>query len=206
LRFKKVINRAAEPGRCGPPNILGANIHEVKDVQFNVAQLLKQGTGETREYDIEESELLLGDSGEVSTVEGRVRLTRTPDGVLADARLTLVANRECARCLMSFRDRKPVHVEELYYPTLDIESGQRLSPNPDPEALLIDGHHILDLTEPVRQYRWIVEDLAPLCRPACKGLCPVCGLDLNQNPSHQHEAPSDSRWSALEEMAGRLKD
>jgi uncharacterized protein len=174
-------------------------------MQFNVAQLLKEGTGETREYEIEEEELELEDT-DASSVKGRVRLTRTHDGILADARLTLAAKRQCARCLASFTDQKSVHVEELYFPTLDMESGQRLPSNPDPEAFLIDDHHILDLTEQVRQYRWIVEDLAPLCRPACKGLCQVCGLDLNQYPSHEHETPTDARWSALQEVASRLKD
>ena len=28
-------------------------------------------------------------------------------------------------------------------------------------------------------------DLHPLCRPDCRGLCPVCGVDLNRHPDHE---------------------
>jgi len=41
--------------------------------------------------------------------------------------------------------------------------------------------------------------LAPLCRPDCKGLCAVCGRDLNLEP-HTHEGTTDERWSTLDEL------
>ena len=42
--------------------------------------------------------------------------------------------------------------------------------------------------------RWardlIAEELPPkmLCRDACRGLCAVCGADLNADPEHRHDA------------------
>ena len=36
-----------------------------------------------------------------------------------------------------------------------------------------------------------------LCRPDCKGLCPVCGRDRNESECGC-EAPGDPRWSALD--------
>ena len=44
----------------------------------------------------------------------------------------------------------------------------------------------------------------PLCSPDCKGLCPQCGIDLNKNPDHRHEA-HDTRWDALESLRERLE-
>jgi uncharacterized protein len=173
-------------------------------VEFNVVGLLKEGTGETREYDIQDEEVLLKDEGAHAPVSGHVKLTRTNDGILAEADLTLGVSEECARCAKRFGTSIAVRIEEIYHPTIDIDSGHRLPAQEDPEAFLIDEHHILDLTEPVRQYRWIAEDLAPLCRPECKGLCAVCGVDLNQETEHQHEASVDARWSALAELAGRI--
>jgi uncharacterized protein len=172
-------------------------------VEFNVVGLLKEGTGETREYEIDD-EVLLKEEGTRAPVSGHLKLTRTNDGILAAADLVLEVGEECARCTGSFQTSLPVRIEEVYYPTLDIDSGHRLPAQDDPEALLIDEHHILDLNESIRQYRWMAEALAPLCRPECKGLCAVCGVDLNQEPQHQHEAPADARWSALAELAGRM--
>jgi uncharacterized protein len=173
-------------------------------VEFNVVGLLKEGIGETRDYEIEGEEVLLKEEGDRVPVQGHVKLTRTNDGILAAANLTIDVREECARCASVFRTTMPVRIEEIYYPTIDMETGHRLPAQDDPEAFLIDEHHILDLTEPVRQYRWIAEDLAPLCRPECKGLCAVCGIDLNKEPQHKHEVPTDARWSALAELAGKI--
>jgi uncharacterized protein len=51
-------------------------------------------------------------------------------------------------------------------------------------------------------------DLLPariLCREDCLGLCPRCGVDLNAGPCDCPPAEPDSRWSALQEIAERLK-
>jgi uncharacterized protein len=40
-----------------------------------------------------------------------------------------------------------------------------------------------------------------LCRPDCAGLCPECGVNLNETgPEHQHETPPDPRWDALRQL------
>jgi uncharacterized protein len=41
-----------------------------------------------------------------------------------------------------------------------------------------------------------------LCRPDCAGLCPVCGVSLNDTDpaDHEHEQAIDPRWSALKDL------
>jgi uncharacterized protein len=42
---------------------------------------------------------------------------------------------------------------------------------------------------------------AILCRADCAGLCPICGVDLNNaGPEHQHESEPDPRWAKLSEI------
>lgn len=43
-----------------------------------------------------------------------------------------------------------------------------------------------------------------LCREDCAGLCAVCGQNLNENPHEHEEEQGDPRWSALEELRGKL--
>jgi uncharacterized protein len=43
-----------------------------------------------------------------------------------------------------------------------------------------------------------------LCRQDCAGLCPVCGKNLNDEPHVHEDKQTDSRWSALEALRGRL--
>ena len=39
-----------------------------------------------------------------------------------------------------------------------------------------------------------------LCRKNCLGLCPVCGINRNNEPDHAHEAEPDKRWAKLGEL------
>ena len=41
-----------------------------------------------------------------------------------------------------------------------------------------------------------------LCRPDCAGLCPVCGVSLNDaDPAdHEHDTGGDPRWAALKDL------
>jgi uncharacterized protein len=41
-----------------------------------------------------------------------------------------------------------------------------------------------------------------LCRPDCAGLCPVCGVSLNDaDPAdHEHDQATDPRWAALKDL------
>ena len=64
----------------------------------------------------------------------------------------------CARCLEEF----PLVVAPRALWTYDV--------GPSDEV---------DLTEDVRQEVILAYPLVPLCRPTCKGLCSVCGQDLN---------------------------
>jgi uncharacterized protein len=41
----------------------------------------------------------------------------------------------------------------------------------------------------------------PVCSPDCLGLCAECGIGLNENPEHKHQAPIDSRFGALKDFA-----
>jgi uncharacterized protein len=39
-----------------------------------------------------------------------------------------------------------------------------------------------------------------VCRDDCRGLCTVCGQNLNEDPGHEHEREPDERWAALREL------
>ncbi|MBQ1286366.1 MAG: DUF177 domain-containing protein, partial [Aeriscardovia sp.] len=43
-----------------------------------------------------------------------------------------------------------------------------------------------------------------LCRPDCRGLCPVCGEDLNKSWPHSHEKGPDPRFAKLSELKDRM--
>jgi len=87
---------------------------------------------------------------------------------------------ECSRCLKEF----PYHIDtEL---NIDLAPATVLGTGPDHELArseldmeFYQGEEIepLDL---VKEQLLIAIPMVPLHRPDCKGLCPVCGTDLNE--------------------------
>lgn len=46
---------------------------------------------------------------------------------------------------------------------------------------------VVDITDDVRQEVMLDYPLAALCRPNCRGLCAICGANLNEGPCAHHE-------------------
>lgn len=172
------------------------------ELQFNVAQLLKQASGSTRTHDVRAPlEGLDGDIKPLEPLTGRVTLMRTAQGVLARGRLDTRVELACARCLEPTSATVSIEVADEFQPTIDVNSGHfRPESLEAEEALRIDEHHILDLTEVVRQSLLVALPMHPVCRTECRGLCPVCGESRNEG-EHEHAAEEvDPRLSRLREL------
>ncbi len=165
-------------------------------MQYNVAQLLKEPTGSSRSYQVEEnySELL----SVTDWVVGTVNMVRTHQGVLTKANLDVQTTVTCSRCIKEFSLPSTLHIEEEFFPTVDLHSGRNLPPLSEEEReLSIDANHVLDLTEMTRQYAIADMPIKPLCQDECLGLCAVCGNDLNRQQCDCDKTPKDPRWGAL---------
>ncbi len=83
---------------------------------------------------------------------------------------------ECRRCLvpLEFVVQSDVH---LIYVDADDETADE----PDVYPLAEPGT-MLDLRPAIRE-QWLLDaSVLPLCQPDCKGLCPMCGAELNTGP------------------------
>ncbi|MCC7355817.1 MAG: DUF177 domain-containing protein [Anaerolineae bacterium] len=170
-------------------------------MQYNVAQLLKEPIGSTRSYPVHADIADLDpELPVIRPLTGEVRFLRTQSGVLVEGDLSTEVGLACSRCQEPLTARLELEIEEEYRPTIDVLTGRRLAMEEEDRALWIDAHHILDLTEVVRQGLFILLPMHPLCRPECKGLCPVCGQNWNEGPCDCAERESDPRWSLLKEL------
>ncbi len=127
---------------------------------------------------------------------------QTDSGILVQGHLTAQAVLPCVRCLEPVVVPLEVDIEEIYLPTVDILTGQSVTPEDEDQALWIDAHHVLDLREVLRQDVLVAAPVRVLCRDDCRGLCPSCGQNLNLGPCDCQSEP-DPRWAAL---AALLKD
>ena len=169
-------------------------------MQINVSQQLKEPVVSTRNYKVNGTVDIVGD-GVGSMVQGEVTLMRTNRGILAKGTLSTEAQVTCSRCLSLFSYPLALNIEEEYFPTIDVSSGAPLPLSEEPGCFTIDEHHVLDLTEAVRQYALLAIPMKPLCHEDCGGLCPSCGHNLNQGPCNCPPQGTDPRWSALSKLA-----
>ena len=174
-------------------------------LSYNVATLLRSAPGTERRYPVENLELEIAEDLRLAEpIEGEVRLSRTGRSILARAHLTTAIESYCSRCLNPVRAKIDVDINEEALPSIDIDTGLPINQADEPDALRLDDHHELDLGEPIREAISLAEPISMLCRPDCRGLCLVCGVDLNTVTEHQHaEETVDPRLAALAEWADR---
>jgi len=86
------------------------------------------------------------------------------------AKATALVNTECARCTKLFAERIAFSFSERFVKGEDEAS--------DDETYPYSGDELL-LDKAVLDNLFLELPIASICREDCKGLCPVCGADLN---------------------------
>lgn len=122
-----------------------------------------------------------------------LRLEAVHEGVLVSGTATARVVGECVRCLDPLAYDLTVDVQELFFTDPDPATDE------DGEDLPRVEHESVDLESLLRDA--FVTDLPfqPVCKPDCPGLCPQCGVRLEDHPGHRHES-RDPRWDALQSL------
>jgi uncharacterized protein len=170
---------------------MGAGYHSIDLARF----ALRPGEGQRLELEADPGQLELG--GQRYTIAGdavqtRIDLSRTATGYAVRMRFVAHVDGACMRCLADADVAVEVDAREVDQP----ESGDEELQSP-----YIDGDE-LDLGVWAHDALTLALPLQLLCRPDCKGLCPVCGAPLNDvDPAeHRHEPEPDPRWAKLREL------
>lgn len=128
------------------------------------------------------------------TVPVRLDVSRTT-GSGYSLRLRFVARLKgpCMRCLTDADPEFEIDAREISQPGAGDELESPYVTHGTPTLLDVRAwvHDALALALPAQI----------LCRPDCRGLCPVCGEDLNTaGPDHHHDSGPDPRWAKLSEL------
>ena len=114
-------------------------------------------------------------------------LTGTTDGVQAELEISVEAQFTCVRCLTTWAERVATTGSQHYSTTHD-EDGYRI----------VDG--TADIGRAAVDEIALALPAAPVCRDDCKGLCPICGTDLNSEPCNGHGDDSGSPFAVLKDL------
>lgn len=157
-------------------------------LKVNVGFLLSAGPGHSQDSRLDsDSPIQIADDLVVNNIEGTLRLTRTKEGILVQSHLQVGVDAECSRCLDVVQVQVPVDVEELYMHPAPIAGNE----------FFVGADAILDLAPLLRAEVLIQTSQRVLCRPDCKGLCPTCGANRNQESCDCENNRVDPRFAGL---------
>lgn len=143
-------------------------------------------------------------------VELRIRLESVMEGVLVTGTARATAEGECVRCLEPVRQDVAADFQEMFsYPDAD-DRGRSKQAEPaddaeDDEDRLYIEDGLFDLEPVLRDAVVLALPMQPVCRETCAGLCSECGIRLDENPDHHHDAV-DPRWASLQGLVETVKD
>jgi uncharacterized protein len=120
-------------------------------------------------------------------------------------RLSAGLELQCARCLEPVNQQVEREFELLYRP-LGADAGRdELSVTAaEAEIGYYQGDGIL-LEDVLREQVLLALPLKVTCREDCKGLCPHCGKNLNEEQCSCNVPMEDPRWAALKEIRDRIE-
>jgi uncharacterized protein len=163
-------------------------------LRLNVGFIIHQTVGYNRDFPIEIPRVHLPPDLDIIDLSGVARVTRTAQGLLVQARMSAKTVCECVRCLENFQQPLDIDFTELYAftPNSMTESG-----------LLLPETGQIDLAPLVREEMLLAIPINPLCSEDCKGLCPVCGENLNETTCNHEDETIDPRLAVLKTLLGK---
>ena len=108
----------------------------------------------------------------------------------------------CSRCLKEFEHRISSNIDIVY--TLGslhgVKEKEKELTREEVDTQYLAGDEI-DIDAVLVEQLSLDMPIQPVCKAACKGLCPKCGRDLNQGECGCHAAGHiDSRFAKLREL------
>jgi uncharacterized protein len=134
----------------------------------------------------------------------RAEVSKSGESYMARGWVTGTMHLPCNRCLKDYDSPFKSDFEAHYLNRQDAGSPATGKSWEETETVLYDGDSI-DLADEVRQAIELSIPTRALCREDCRGLCPSCGADLNQESCRCPDPPRDNRWAALKDFKPRSK-
>lgn len=157
-------------------------------LRFNVGFLLEANLGASRTIELDYPSIELEDDVILAPLQGAFQIIRNSRGIYFTGSLGSKIEVECARCLDAVELPITLQLDDLfYYPPESAPPGEY----PVPES------GVVDLAPLVRQLSLLEIPMQPVCREDCRGLCVVCGQNLNHDDCDCHVEDIDPRLSVL---------
>ena len=120
-----------------------------------------------------------------------VRLTGTVEATLEC---------DCSRCLEPLTIPVSARIDSLFLPAAENVGDEEQEVREDDIGVSYYRDEVIDLGGVMREQFILAVPMKPLCQESCRGLCPVCGVNLNREDCGGHEGWVDPRLDALRKL------
>lgn len=146
---------------------------------FEIGQLLHEETGKSIEFDflVNPAEISFQDLSFSSDLSGEITIMRIDNGVnVSIENLSTTLNLECQKCLKKYEYQLEIpEIERIFF-----ENPEAQMDDPS-EFFQIDlKSQKIDISDMLRQEIILHFPSVSVCSKSCKGLCPLCGTNLNE--------------------------
>jgi uncharacterized protein len=130
-------------------------------------------------------------------IEVELTLSKSGDEIIAQGRIKTVVEVECSRCLEIYEiDINP----RIQFVIQMLDTIPPQQSNDDDFVILPKTTGEYDINDRIREAIILELPLKPLCSDTCKGLCPMCGIDLNEESCDCTPDKTDERWDSLKQL------
>ena len=149
-------------------NMTGKQSHN--SLRINVGFLLNQPVGTYQDIQFEPETIEFSPEFVVEKFSGSVRVSRTRTGILAQADFRGEVPMDCVRCLEKYSQKLNTIFSELFAFKKEFVTDSEL---------LLPENAFMNLAPLAYEYLLLEVPILTICSPSCKGLCPICGMNIN---------------------------
>ena len=163
-------------------------------VKINIAHLALGHTTLERQISIDEAELT--DTSEFRhEIKAIFEIDKLANELYIRTQLQTKVDLTCDRCLEAFQQQLSELVEIILTMNKSLMDG-----DVDDMYLIDPTTTEVDVKESVRQAMLTALPVKRLCKEECRGLCPACGINRNNDQCACKIEKIDPRWEALKKL------
>ncbi len=132
----------------------------------------------------------------VRNIDVRCFVEKVLKNVSITGRIGVGIGLECCKCLEKFDFPVEIEFKYVLMPAYDLKEDDLELTYEDLECGYYEGD-IIDLGQIVVEQVVLHVPVKPLCNAFCKGLCPVCGINLNIEKCNHETQQISSSFAAL---------
>lgn len=163
-------------------------------LRLDVSHIARQSPGTYRTFDLHFPSLHFEPDLDLHDLEGEITVSVTDDGVAAEGQLSAKTELECTRCLEPYQQTLDIHFTEIF----SFSPSQDEKDDLKEQKLPPDGY--INLEPLIREYALLDIPIKHLCSEDCKGLCSVCGVNLNHEDCGHRQEDIDPRMAKLKQL------